>query len=162
MICASRCQKETGHKVFLLAEGLLCSRSSQFPSAWFSGKSAGKAVPAACTESVGDFNNFEDLQDGWEPHGCLSFRAAQWVWPWLSCSWFKSKHWLDRKLLSWLRKMVDYTSRLCHLGQIVTILLLGESLILNMKPMQIHPIVSQWWTVKPYSQFKLNLCWVIR
>lgn len=38
--------------------------------------------------------------------------------------------------------MVEYTSRLCHLSQIVTILLLGGSLILNIKPMQMHPNMS--------------------
>lgn len=96
---------------------------------------------------------------GWELHACLFqfMQHSSWVWPWLSCSWFKSELWLDIKLLSWLRKMVKYTSRLCHLGQIVTILLLGGSLILNIKPMQIHPNVSWWWTVRAYTQFKLNL-----
>lgn len=64
MIRASHCQKETAHKVFLLAEGLPCSCSSLFPGVWFSWNSAGEAVPAACTERGGDFNSFEDLQGG--------------------------------------------------------------------------------------------------
>lgn len=69
--------------MFLLAEGLPCSCSSPLPSAWFSEKSAGQAVPAACTESVGDFNNFKDLQGGLVGESCMdvSFSSCNTVSP---------------------------------------------------------------------------------
>lgn len=82
----------------------------------------------SCTQSVRDFNSFEDLQGGLAGESCMdvSFSSCSTVsLAWLSCSCSKSKRWLDKKLLGWLRKIVKCTSRLCHLGQIVTILLLG-------------------------------------